>query len=389
MSYLKGINSLLEDLIISYNWILRQEFKYLLDHLKNLKHLTVFPTYGAETKILEDITNSKCQLKSFKFGQHQKGTVKKLDKATILTFLKTQNEELEELDMTDWISKLNVDDKKDVFEQLKNCKKLKKLKIHCLDVEGYRNDQSSMHRFWSVLSENLPKTSITDLTIDFSGMDEIVYNQAWFSWLQDIPVDVKIRFKDLQVLYFDMEDRPMPTGLFKQVVEMDSLKLISGSFNPGWMIESDWRNLEKLSMNVTFLPDPDYDHLGIDPQSSKWSIPFPMLKEATLNVGEHHFLYSSFVAIILGSKHLENLNITFKDQNSISRFNEFDFENRLQTVKNFKLKMLSLTCNVWQQPMPFKSLLQFVDKCPNLMQINFDLKPEQMRFFIDKGFTII
>ena len=48
-------------------------------------------------------------------------------------------------------------------------------------------------------------------------MDGIVYNQAWFSWLQDIPVNVKIRFKDLQVLYFDMEDRPMPTGLFKQV----------------------------------------------------------------------------------------------------------------------------------------------------------------------------
>ena len=57
MSYLKGINSVLEDLIISYNWIFRQEFKYLLDHLKCLKHLTVFPTYGAETKILEDITN--------------------------------------------------------------------------------------------------------------------------------------------------------------------------------------------------------------------------------------------------------------------------------------------------------------------------------------------
>ena len=60
-----------------------------------------------------------------------------------------------------------MDDKKDVFEQLKNCKKLKKLKIHCLDVEGYRSDQSSMHRFWSVLSENLPKTNVTDLTIDF------------------------------------------------------------------------------------------------------------------------------------------------------------------------------------------------------------------------------
>ena len=170
---------------------------------------------------------------------------------------------------------------------------------------------------------------------------------------------------------------------------MDSLKLISGSFNPGWMIESDWRNLEKLSMNVTFLPDPDYDHLGIDPQASKWCISFPMLKEATLNVGEHHFLYSSFMAIILGSKNLENLNITFTEHNSISRFNEFDFENRLKSVKNFKLKMLSLTCNVLQQPMPFKSLLQLVEKCPNLMQINYDLKKEQMRFFRDKGFTIV
>ena len=393
LSYLKTINSVLQDLTISYNCINNPDFRFIfiLGHLKHLKHLTVFAAFGTERNILRDISNSKCQLQSFKFGQTQNQT-QELDKNAILKFLKSQNKEITNLDMTDWTRNLHFDDKIEVFAYLQNCKKLKTLKIHFEDVEVYQSDLSHLGLKGAVLSEVLPKIHIKDLTIDFCDVAKVVYNQAWFSWLQDVPVDVKVRFKNLKVLYFDLNfDEPMPMCLFKQVAEMDNLKLISGSWNPGWMIDSDWKNLEKLTLDVSFLEDSDnsgYDYLHIDPQASKWRISFPNLKEATLNVGKHHFLYSSFIAIILGSKQLENLNIYFEGQNSIRQFDEIDFDNQLKTVKNLNLKTLSITCTTRQQPMPCKSLLSLVKKCPNLKQIIFDLIPDELQLFQELGFTI-
>ena len=161
-------------------------------------------------------------------------------------------------------------------------------------------------------------------------------------------------------------------SLFKQVVEMDNLKLISGSWNPSWMIDSDWKNLEKIILDVSFLQDSHHsgsDYLHIDPKASKWHISFPNLKEAMLNVGKHNFLYSSFKAIILGSKQLENLNIYFEGQNSIRQFDETDFDNQLKTVKNLNLKTLSLTCTTRGQPIPCKSLLSLVKKSLLLLLI--------------------
>jgi len=395
ISYLKKINScVLQDLVISYNWILRQDFKFILDHLKHLKHLTIFAPFGSEMNILDDISNSKCQLKSFKFGRHQKG--KKLNKRAILEFLEAQHEEIESLDMTDWMRNLHINERLVVFAYFRNCKKLKTLKIHFKDIDGR---SSLVHpcegglkddEFWAVLVDNLPKAQIKDFTIDFCGVNyvddltDIVCNESWFMWLKSIPVDLKVRFKDLQMKYFDTEEQPViSTGLFKQVVEIDNLKLISGSIIQ-WMIKSDWRDLEKLTMNVSYLANPTF--VGIPPQTINWCIEFPNLKEAILNIGEHHFFYSSFMGIILGSKHLENLSICFKDENAIRRFNEVDFEDQLQTVKSLNLKMLSITCSTRRQPMPYKSFLSLVKKCPDLKQINFDLSPEQIQVFQGLGF---
>ena len=155
-------------------------------------------------------------VQSFKFGQTQ--NTKELDKNAILKFLKTQNKEITNLDMTDWTRNLHFDDKIDVFACLRNCKKLNNLKIHIEDVELYQSDQSHIWLKGTVLSKVLPKTTIKDLTIDYCDVAKIVYNHAWFSWLQDVPEDVKIRFKNLKVLYFDLNfDEPMPMCLFKQV----------------------------------------------------------------------------------------------------------------------------------------------------------------------------
>ena len=115
-------------------------------------------------------------------------------------------------------------------------------------------------------------------------------------------MDMKVYFKDLQMKYFDSEEQPViSSGLFKQVVEIDNLKLISGSIIQ-WMIKSDWRDLEKLTMNVSYLANPTF--LGIPPQTINWCIEFPNLREAILNIGEHHFFYSSFMGIILGTIHI-------------------------------------------------------------------------------------
>ena len=393
LSYLKTINSVLQDLTISYNCLneVSQDFRFILDHLKDLKHLTVFAAFGTERNILEDISDSKCQLQSFKFGQTQnKIDPQELNKNVILKFLKTQSKEIANLDMTNWTRNLHNGDKREVFAYLQNCQKLKKLKIH---FEDFESDLSHLGEKGAVLSDNLPKTHIIDLKIDFCGIGKVVYNHAWFSWLQDIPVDVKVRFKDIRVFYYDITfDKPMPKCLFKQVVDIDNLKLVSYSWNSSWMIDCDWRNLEKLTMDVSFLKDSGalgFDLTGfILPQASKWHISFPNLKEATLNIGKHNFLYSSFLAIILGSKQLEHLNIYFESQNSIRQFDEIDFDNQLETVKNLNLKNLSLTCTTRQQPIPYKSLLSLAKKSPNLKEINFDLSPDQLQLFQKLGFFV-
>ena len=144
-------------------------------------------------------------------------------------------------------------------------------------------------------------------------------------------------------------------------------------------------------MTVSFFNE-DYENFIDDPLASEWRISFPNLKEAILNVGSHNFLYSNFMAIILGSKQLENLKICFKGHNSISRFEETDFENQLKNVEYFNLKILSLTCTNSTsslQPMPYNSLLSLAKKSPKLRQITYDLMTEQKQFFQELGFTIV
>ena len=382
LSYLKRINSVLTDLTINYHARLKQDFKIVLNHLIHLKHLAVFTEFQNETNILEDISNSSCQLLSFKFGPTQK--VKKLNVRAILQFLKTQSKVITSLDMTFWTIKLVISEKREVFAYLQNCEKLRRLTFH------FRDALHLIHDF-SVLKENLPRTEVRDLTIYFSECQDMDYTEAWFYWLQDIHPDVKVRFKDLKVSFYNLLDYPEPKHLFKQVVEMDNLKLISGSHKLGWMIDTDWRNLEKINMTVSFYNE-DYENFIDDPLGPEWRISFPNLKEAILNVGGHNFLYSNFMAIILGSKGLENLNICFKGHNSISRFDEIDFENQLQNVEYLNLKILSLTCTNSTsslQPMPYNSLLSLVKKSPKLRQITYDLMTEQRQFFQELGFTIV
>ena len=136
MSYLKTINSVLQNLTISYNCLNKPDFIVILGHLKHLKHLTVFAAVGTEKNILEDISDSKCQLQSFKFGQTQNS--KELDKNAILKFLRTQNKEITSLDMTDWTRNLHFDDKIEVFAYLQNCKNLKNLKVIIIQVGSIR-----------------------------------------------------------------------------------------------------------------------------------------------------------------------------------------------------------------------------------------------------------
>ena len=392
MSYLKSINSVLENLVITYNWILRQEFKYLLDHLKHLKHLTVFSTFGAESQILEDITNSKCRLQSFKFGPDQKKKRGRggMTQKKIFNFLEGQSDYLVELDMTGWLSAF--DQKAEILEKLQICKKLKKLKIHFFDACCFKGgeDEEIKENFFS---EILFKTGVMDLTIDFSDFDgwPHFFGFKELSWLKDVPVDMKIRFKGLKFDFRSNQGNDISTiNLCKQVIEIDNLTFLPSFINPdhSWMIKSNWENLAKLSMKVgsqSIMNPP----INLNAQDLKWSISFPMLKEATLDIGSQLFLYSSFKAILLNSKNLENLNINFSNNNGIRRFDEFDFENQLKTERGFKLKMLSLTCTgaTRYQPMPFKSFVELVKKCPYLMQINFDLKPEQLQNLSDVGFT--
>ena len=159
MKYLKTINSNLEDLVISYSWILRQEFKYLLDHLKCLKKLTVYSN-NAEKNVLEDVAKSNCQLQSFKFS-HNKN--KKLGKAVMKTFFESQKTSICEVDMTYWTQNLSHTDRLEVFESLKNCQKLQKLHLHVIDLAELGEHQD----FGEITDLLFVKSTIKDFTISY------------------------------------------------------------------------------------------------------------------------------------------------------------------------------------------------------------------------------
>ena len=53
-----------------------------------------------------------------------------------MEFLEAQHEEIESLDMTDWMRDLHINERLVVFAYFRNCKKLKTLKIHFKDIDG-------------------------------------------------------------------------------------------------------------------------------------------------------------------------------------------------------------------------------------------------------------
>ena len=136
--------------------------------------------------------------------------------------------------MTGWLSAF--DQKTEIFEKLQVCKKLKKLKIHFFDACCYKGGGEDEEISENFLPEILFKTGVTDLTIDFSDFDgrPHIYGFKELSWLKDVPVDMKIRFKDLK---FDLTSNKgndiSNIDLCKQIVEIDNLICLNSSLiNP-------------------------------------------------------------------------------------------------------------------------------------------------------------
>ena len=133
--------SIISELYITYNWILKSELSSLLAHLKDtLKTLHVFALKGSENQVLEFVTESPCQIEELKFLER---TDLKLNKRTILKFLQNQQKSLRKLDLTFWLDLDNLycDVKllESIFKQISEMKQLEKLCImdhkylvHCL-----------------------------------------------------------------------------------------------------------------------------------------------------------------------------------------------------------------------------------------------------------------
>ena len=176
--------------------------------------------------------------------------------------------------------------------------------------------------------------------------------------------------------------------LFQNVVEIEEMQLITKSPNSGFMIDSNWKNAEKISLHCTVLPQRNYPSLN--PNDAKFWLKFPNLREMTLDLGEQNFLYSNFTSLIFHSHILECLSITFSHRNCVSRFDETDFSKRLTSAKLLRLKLLSLSCSkIQEEPIPFQSLILLVSKCPNLLQLYYNYKTKQQwQPILSKGFSL-
>ena len=134
-------SSIISELYITYNWILKSELSTLLSHLKDtLKTLHVFTLDGSENQVLDFVTESPCQIEELKFPER---TDLKLNKRNILKFLQKHQKSLKKLDLTFWLDLENVNcDVKllePIFKQISEMKQLEKLCImdheylvHCL-----------------------------------------------------------------------------------------------------------------------------------------------------------------------------------------------------------------------------------------------------------------
>ena len=124
-------SSIISELYITYNWILKSELSTLLSHLKDtLKTLHVFTLDGSENQVLDFVTESPCQIEELKFPER---TDLKLNKRNILKFLQKHQKSLKKLDLTFWLDLENVNcDVKllePIFKQISEMKQLEKLCI--------------------------------------------------------------------------------------------------------------------------------------------------------------------------------------------------------------------------------------------------------------------
>lgn len=341
--YLRSINSNLENLTISYNWILRSDFKNLLHHFKRLESLTVFATFGAENKVLKDISNTIICLKSFKFGDVKNFLSLKQD--IIEKFAKTQ-QELCDLDFTFWSKDPKIGSW--IFSQFPNLKKAKM---------------------------NLDYGAFLDSKSNFKNIEELILvgdEFREFSWLEafQFPKSAKICLKDSQQFIYN--------PICEIFTEVENLTV---QF-PGWAFNQDWFKLEKLSVNST--------NSGNSVESLQ--VKFPLLREAKIQIENHDLPYSVFSSLVFLSKNLETLIIYFTQRfYQVIDFDPIDFEEKLAKVKYFNFKVLHL---VNKKPnnssvIPFDAFVKIIDKSPKLAQVGFNLDQDQESLILKKGFAIV
>ena len=157
-----------------------------------------------------------------------------------------------------------------------------------------------------------------------------------------------------------------------------------------WIPSVDWASLQKLSLTV--LRSAEAEPFGI--------VHLPNLREVSIaflsqEVAEENSLdYKSFASLIFDCKRLEIFNLQLEDNNGIVGFDEEDFNRRLENIRCFRLKILTLHCMDPQNDrnrafFPFNSLCKLVDRCKDLVYLECKLESnEQVQILKNKGYFV-
>ena len=189
-----------------------------------------------------------------------------------------------------------------------------------------------------------------------------------------------------------------PTNVVEPKSALDNIHTISMEVkakenNTGWTYSADWKNLVKLTVQ-DFNESKNYpwkteqNLLGGDFFDSKWHPTFPQLKSVTIRLVKLPFPYCSLATLLFKSPNLLDLSIQL--YNKDSTIQDFDVEDFRKQLKCHQLGLTHLrllkrhagiSCH---SIIPFQSLLDLLKSAPDIVQVEVNIKQEEVQQLVQK-----
>ena len=388
-SFLKSNKNCISDLCISYNSKNKYELPLLLDHLKTtLRNLRIFENRRLHNEVLDIIIQSQCQIESLRMN-----CLMKVDSEKILDFLRNQEKSLKVLNLTRFLhgSCFNYQNQRPgnnidkIFKQISKMQNLNTLYVAGIDLvdkEAHDTNQDPLHR--------LHYLNIKDLYIHIRYIHLTENNIELKSIAQALSL-TKIRFEYVTCQLNSNDVLEPKTALDN--IHAISMELKINENNTGWIHHVNWKQLTILTVqdfdeSKTYPWKCEYNLFSGIFFDEKWHPTFPQLKSVTIRLVKLPFPYCSLITLLCQSLNLLDLNIQLYNKDStIQDFNAEDFKKQLghRRLRLTHLRLLKRHAGIACHPIiPFQSLLDLLNSTPDIVQVEVNIKQDEVKTLMKK-----